>query len=83
MPWEATAEERDDQILLLEAAQTELDIQRTEVLAASDEMDDHNSFGYPSTIAYLKHRTGMSGSRAKSYTLLARAAARFRATFES
>ena len=32
---EATADERDEQILLLEAAQTELDVQRTEVLAAS------------------------------------------------
>ncbi len=83
LPWEATAEERDGQILLLEAAQTELDIQRTEVLGASDEKDDHKLFGYPSTIAYLKHRAGMSGSRAKRYTLLARAACIFKATFES
>lgn len=83
MPWEATADERDEQILLLEAAQTELDVQRTEVLGASDEMDDHKLFGYTSTIAYLKHRAGMSGSRAKRYTLLARAARTFRATFES
>ena len=69
--------------MLIEAAQNRLDQQRVEALAVFDERKYHDLFGYPSTTAYLKGRIRMSGARANRWTLLARAARKFRATFLS
>ncbi|MEA2002316.1 MAG: DUF222 domain-containing protein, partial [Actinomycetota bacterium] len=79
----ASADERDEQLMLLEAARNLLDVEWTETLAASEANEDHHIWGYPSTVAYLKDRCGMSGSRAHRYTKLARAANRFKATLSS
>ena len=53
--------------MLLESARHALDVEWTETLAFADAEKDHDLFGYPSTVAYLKHRLRMSGSRAHRY----------------
>lgn len=82
-PASVSAEERDEHLMLLEAARHELEVEWTETLAALDEAGDHDLFGYPSTVAYLKHRLDMAGGRANRYVKNARAAARFEATFSA
>jgi hypothetical protein len=72
-PAAVSTDERDDHLLLLEAARHALDVEWTETLAVADETGDHDVMGYPSTVAYLKHRFRMSGSRAHRYVRNARA----------
>ena len=82
-PEAVSADERDEQLMLLEAARTSLDVEWTYTLAVSDAEADHDLFGYPSTIAYLKDRCRMAGGRARRYVSMARTAHRFRATLLS
>jgi hypothetical protein len=82
-PASASVDERDDHLMLLEAARHALDVEWTATLAVSDESDDHDVMGYPSTVAYLMHRFRMSGSRARRYVGNARAALTARATFSA
>ena len=79
----ASVDELDDHILLLEAARHRLDVEWCESLGVFEEHDGHRVHGYPSLVAYLKHRARMAGSRANRYVLLARAARRFKATLAS
>lgn len=80
---ETSADERREHLLLLEVARTRLDQEFTETLGSADAHKDHNVFGFPSTVAFLKAEAGIAPARARRYTMLARAARRFRATFES
>lgn len=82
-PGEATCEERDEHLMLLEAARQTLEVEWTETLAAADASGDHHLMGYPSTVAYLKDRLKMAGGRAHRYLRNARAALRFPATFSA
>jgi hypothetical protein len=76
-------DELDDHLLLLEAARHRLDVEWCESLGVFEERDGHRVLGYPSLVAYLKHRARMAGSRANRYVSLARAARRFKATLAS
>lgn len=69
--------------MLLEAARHALDVEWTETLAAADAASDCDLMGFPSTVAYLKHRMRMAGARAHRYVRLARAAAQHAATFSA
>ena len=78
-----SVDELDEHLMLLEAARNRLDQEWTESLADFDARDGASLLDYPSTVAYLKHRMRMGSSRANLYVHLARAAKRFRETFES
>jgi hypothetical protein len=80
-PASASVDERDEHLMLLEAARHRLEIEWTQTLAAAEDADDHDVMGYPSMVAYLKHRLGMAGGRANRYVRNARAALRHVATF--
>lgn len=67
--------------MLLEAARHQLDVEWTETLGVADASGDHDVMGYPSTVAYLKHRFGMAGGRANRYVRNARSALKHVATF--
>jgi hypothetical protein len=82
-PASASVDERDEHLMLLEAARHALDVEWTETLAVFESGGDHDVFGYPSTVAYLKHRLCMAGGRAHRYVKNARAALEFRATFSA
>lgn len=82
-PEVASADERDEHLMLLEAARQQLEAEWTKALAAADAAGDHDLFGYPSTVAYLKDRLKMIGGRAHRYVRNARAAHRFDATFSA
>jgi hypothetical protein len=82
-PASASVDERDDHLMLLEAARHALDVEWTETLAASEDAGDHDVLGYPSTIAYLKHRLSMAGGRAHRYVKNARAALKHAATLSA
>jgi hypothetical protein len=82
-PEAASVDERDDHLMMLEAARQLLDVEWTKTLAAADAAGDHDVFGYPSTVAYLKDRLKMIGGRAHRYVKNARAAAKFDATFSA
>ena len=82
-PETASVDERDDHLMLLEAARHALDVEWTQTLATFDAAGDHDVFGYPSTVAYLKHRLRMAGGRAHRYVRNARAALRFPSTFSA
>ncbi|MEA1903259.1 MAG: hypothetical protein U9N56_07020 [Actinomycetota bacterium] len=79
-PWVVPAEERDEHLALLEEASQHLEIERTMTLAVSDANNDHELFGYPSSVAYLKDRFRISGGRAHRYVKLARFGQKFKAT---
>jgi hypothetical protein len=79
-PAAVSTDERDDHLMLLEAARHALDVEWTETLAVADESGDHDVMGYPSTVAYLKHRFRMSGSRAHRSVRNARSAIKARST---
>jgi hypothetical protein len=79
----ASVDERDEHLMLLEAARHHLEVEWTETLAAADAEGDHDVFGYPSTVAYLRDRLRMAGGRAHRYVRNARMALRFRATFSA
>ena len=80
-PSAVTFDERDEHLMLLEAARHALEVEWTGTLAAADAAADHDAMGYPSSVAYLKDRLGMSGGRANGYVKRARAAAKHQATF--
>ena len=80
-PASASADERDEHLMLLESARHALDVEWTETLAAADDARDHDLFAYPSTVAYLKHRMRMAGNRANRYVKKARTALVFNSTF--
>ena len=80
-PAEVSADERDEHLMLLEAARHQLDVEWIETLAVAETAGDHDLMGYPSTVAYLKHRFRMAGGRANRYVRNARAALRHAATF--
>lgn len=80
-PSSVSVDERDEHLMLLEAARHQLDVEWTETLAVADRAEDHDVMGYPSTVAYLKHRFGMAGGRAHRYVKNARAAWKHAATF--
>lgn len=82
-PAAASVDERDEHLLLLEAARHHLDIEWTETLAAAESAGDHDVLGYPSMVAYLKHRFRMAGGRANRYVKNARAALKHLATFSA
>lgn len=82
-PATASPDERDEHLMLLEAARQLLEVEWTETLAAADRAGDHHLTGYPSMVAYLKDRLSMAGGRAHRYVRNARAAARFGATFSA
>ena len=79
----ASVDERDEHLMLLEAARQTLDVEWTETLAAAEDAGDHDVMGYPSTVAYLKHRLRMAGGRASRYVRNARAALKHAATFSA
>lgn len=79
----ASADERDEHLMLLEAARHTLEVEWTETLAASDDAGDHDLFNHPSTVAYLKDRMRMAGSRANRYVKTAQAAGANPSTFSA
>ncbi|HEX6300025.1 MAG TPA: hypothetical protein VF148_06145, partial [Acidimicrobiia bacterium] len=66
-PVSASVEERDEHLILLEAARHHLDVEWTETLAAAEAAGDHDVMGFPSMVAYLQHRMRMAGGRAQRY----------------
>jgi hypothetical protein len=66
-PSVASVDERDEHLMLLEAARHALDVEWTETLAAAETAADHHVMGYPSMVAHLKHRMRMAGGRAHRY----------------
>lgn len=80
-PASASVDERDDHLMLLEAARDHLEVEWTETLAAAEAAKDHDVMGYPSMVAYLKHRLRMAGGRANRYVKNARAVLKHAATF--
>jgi hypothetical protein len=82
-PAGVSVDERDEHLMLLEAARHALDVEWTETLSVSVAAGDHDVFGYPSLVAYLKHRLGMAGGRAHRYVKNARAALKHAATFSA
>ncbi len=82
-PEAVTADERHEHILLLEAARNRIDQQLAETIGVADELSDHDAFGYPSTVSYLKAAMRFSPPRAHRTTVLARNARKFKATFLS
>ena len=82
-PGNASVDERDEHLMLLEAARPSLDVEWTETLAAAEAAGDHDVLGYPSMVAYLKDRLGMAGGRANRYVRNARAGLKHAATFSA
>lgn len=80
-PFSASVDERDEHLMLLEAARQQLEVQWTETLAAAEDAGDPDVMGYPSMVAYLKHRFRMAGGRAHRYVKNARATLKSAATF--
>lgn len=78
-----SVDERDEHLMLLEAARQSLDVEWTATLAVAEAAGDHDAMGYPSMVAYLKNRMRMAGGRANRYVKNARAAFRHRATFSA
>ena len=76
-------DERDEHLMLLEAARQSLDVEWTETLAAAEAAGDHDVMGYPSMVAYLKDRLRMADGRAYRYVRNARAAWKHAATFSA
>ncbi len=82
-PVSASVDERDEHLMLLEAARQALDVEWTETLASAEYAGDHDVMGFPSMVAYLKHRMGMAGGRAHRYVRKARAVLQHAATFSA
>jgi hypothetical protein len=80
---ETSADERDEHLMLLEAARHSLEVEWTETLAEADAAGDHDLFNHPSTVAYLKDRMRMSGARAHRYVKTAQAATANPSTFSA
>ncbi len=82
-PDSASVDERDEHLMLLEAARHTLEAEWTKTLSAADAAHDHDTFGYLSTVAYLEDRLNIIAGRAHRYVKNARGARRFRATFSA
>jgi len=82
-PASASVDERDEHLMLLEAARHALDVEWTGTLAAAEAAGDHDVMGFPSMVAYLKHRFRMAGGRANRYVKNARASLAHAATFSA
>jgi len=82
-PGSVSVDERDEHLMLLEAARQSLDVEWTETLAAAEAAGDHDVMGYPSMVAYLKDRLRMADGRAYRYVRNARAAWKHAATFSA
>ena len=82
-PADASVDERDEHLMLLESARHHLEIEWIETLAAAEAARDHDVMGYPSTVTYLKHRMRMAGGRAHRYVKNARAILKHVATFSA
>ena len=82
-PGDVSVDERDEHLMLLEAARQSLDVEWTETLAAAVAAGDHDVLGFPSMVAYLKDRLGMADGRANRYVRNARAAWKHAATFSA
>ena len=82
-PAEASVDERDEHLMLLEAARQHLEVEWTQTLAAAEAVGDHDVLGFPSMVAYLKVRLRMAGGRAHRYVRNARMALRHAATFSA
>jgi hypothetical protein len=82
-PVSVSVDERDEHLMLLEAARHALDVEWIETLAAAEAAGDHDVMGFPSMVAYLKHRMRMAGGRAHRYVRNARAALESAATFSA
>jgi hypothetical protein len=82
-PASASVDEREEHLMLLAAARDHLDVEWTQTLAAAEAAGDHDVMGYPSMVAYLKHRMKMAGGRANRYVRNARAALKHVATFSA
>ncbi len=82
-PAAASSDERDEHLMLLEAARQHLDVEWTETLAAAEATGDHEVHGYPSMVAYLKQRLRMAGGRANRYMKNARSALEHAATLSA
>jgi hypothetical protein len=76
-PESVSVDERDEHLMLLEAARHQLDVEWTGTLAAADAAGDHDILGY------LKDRLRMAGGRAQRYVRNARMARRFSGTFSA
>ena len=70
-PSSASPDERDEHLMLLEAARHSLEVEFIRTLAVADSAGDHHLSGHPSTVAYLRDRQISSDEAA----LLFRAAA--------
>ena len=64
----ASVDELDDHLLLLEVARHRLEVEWTESLGVFEGQEGHRVLGYPSPVAYLKHRARMTASRANRYS---------------
>jgi hypothetical protein len=82
-PESASPDERDEHLMLLEAARHSLDIEFIRTLAASDAAGDHHLSGHPSTVAYLRDRLRIAAARANHYLKLARETLSHPATFSA
>ena len=82
-PESASVDERDEHLGLIEEASQHLEIERARTLGVSDASGDHEVFGYPSTVAYLKHRFRIGAGRAHRYAKTARIGQRFKATLQA
>jgi hypothetical protein len=82
-PSSASPDERDEHLMLLEAARHSLDVEFIKTLAAADSAGDHHLSGHPSTVSYLKDRLGIAPHRANSYLKTAQEALAHPATFSA
>jgi hypothetical protein len=82
-PESASADERDEHLMLLEAARHQLDVEFIKTLAVADAAQDHHLTGHPTTVAYLRDRLGIAPHRASGYLKIAREAERHPNTFSA
>ena len=68
----ASIDELDEHLVLIKAAKTHLETEWTESIGTFDSRDGHNVHGYSSSVAYLKDRCRMSGSRAQTSVAMPR-----------
>ncbi|HJU80713.1 MAG TPA: hypothetical protein VJ796_03090 [Acidimicrobiia bacterium] len=82
-PSSASPDERDEHLMLLEAARHSLEVEFIRTLAVADSAGDHHLSGHPSTVAYLRDRLRIAASRAHHYLKLARETLSHPATFSA
>lgn len=69
-------DELNEHIMLMEAVRSHLDVEWAESVGVFEARDGHELFGFASMVAYLKDQCRMSGARAKTSVVVARAARR-------